>query len=175
LNGFASILHQFDLRSFSSLWFWLALAAVWTLASHRVMGVSSDMIRHARKYGGPAQADVEALVQIKAARLDRIFDESGVVIVGIVFFLLSSLAVLGFYFGVEIAQALSLILFPLTYVGLLGLGLARQVQADNITGVSLIRLLRWHRVKVQLIGLFSIFSTTMWGGWQNAQAVTLGF
>jgi len=175
LDGFDIIFDQIDLRSFSSLWFWLAVVGIWTLASHRVLGVSSDMIRHARRYGGPAQADLEALVQIKVARLDRIFDEAGVVIVGLLFFLLSSLAVLGFYHGVELAQALSLILIPLAYVGLLSLRLARQVQAGNRTGKDLVRLLRRNRIKVQLIGLFSIFVTTMWGAWQNAQNGFPGF
>ena len=175
MDGFDIIFDQIDLRSFSSLWFWLAVVGIWTLASHRVLGVSSDMIRHARRYGGPAQADLEALVQIKVARLDRIFDEAGVVIVGLLFFLLSSLAVLGFYHGVELAQALSLILIPLAYVGLLSLRLARQVQAGNRTGKDLVRLLRRNRIKVQLIGLFSIFVTTMWGAWQNAQNGFPGF
>ncbi len=175
MNGFDIIFDQIDLRSFSSLWFWLAVVGVWTLASHRVLGVSSDMIRHARKYGGPAPADLEALVQIKVARLERIFDEAGVVIVGLLFFLLSSLAVLGFHNGVELAQALTLILLPLTWVGLLGLRLARQVQAGNATGAGLVRLLRRHRIKVQLIGLLSIFVTTMWGALQNAQNGFPGF
>ncbi len=175
MNGFDSIFDQLYLRSFSSLWFWLALVGVWTLASHRVLGVSSDMIRHARRYGGPAQADLEALVQIKVARMERIFDEAGVVIVGVLFFLLSSLAVLGFFHGVELAQAFTLILVPLTWVGLLGLRLAQQVQAGNRSGEGLVRLLRRHRIKVQLIGLFSIFVTTMWGAWQNAQTGFPGF
>ena len=175
MDGFDIIFDQIDLRSFSSLWFWLAVVGIWTLASHRVLGVSSDMIRHARRYGGPAQADLEALVQIKVARLDRIFDEAGVFIVGFLFFLLSSLAVLGFYHGVELAQALSLILIPLAYVGLLSLRLARQVQAGKRTGKDLVRLLRRNRIKVQLIGLFSIFVTTMWGAWQNAQNGFPGF
>jgi len=175
LNGFDIIFDQIHLRSFSSLWFWLALVGVWTLASHRVLGVSSDMIRHARKYGKPAEADLEALVQIKVARLRRIFDEAGVVIVGLLFFLLSSLVVLGFYHGVELAQALTLILVPLTWVGFLNLRLVRQVQAGNATGAGLVRLLGRHRHKVQAIGLFSIFATTMWGAWQNAQSGFPGF
>ena len=175
MNGIDIIFDQIDLRSFSSLWFWFAVVGIWTLASHRVLGVSSDMIRHARRYGGPAQADLEALVQIKVARLDRIFDEAGVFIVGFLFFLLSSLAVLGFYHGVELAQALSLILIPLAYVGLLSLRLARQVQAGNRTGKDLVRLLRRNRIKVQLIGLFSIFVTTMWGASHNAQNGFPGF
>ncbi|MCA3510437.1 MAG: component of SufBCD complex [Rhodobacter sp.] len=175
MNGFDIIFDQMYLRSFSSLWFWLALVAVWALASHRVLGVSSDMIRHARKYGGPAEADLEALVQIKVARLRRIFDEAGVVIVGMLFFVLSSLALLGFYHGVELAQAMTLIVVPLTWVGFLNLRLVRQVQAGNATGAGLVRLLGRHRHKVQAIGLFSIFATTMWGAWQNAQAGFPGF
>jgi hypothetical protein len=76
---------------------------------------------------------------------------------------------------VELAQALTLILIPLTWVGLLGLRLARQVQAGNTTGAGLVRLLRRHRIMVQGIGLFSIFVTTMWGAWQNAQNGFPGF
>jgi hypothetical protein len=138
-----------------------------------VEGFAADA--HVARYGRLAFTGGNAAVQIKVARLERIFDEAGVVIVGLLFFLLSSLAVLGFYHGVELAQALTLILIPLTWVGLLGLRLARQVQAGNATGAGLVRLLRRHRIMVQGIGLFSIFVTTMWGALQNAQNGFPGF
>jgi hypothetical protein len=49
------------------------------------------------------------------------------------------------------------------------------VQAGKRTGKDLVRLLRRNRIKVQLIGLFSIFVTTMWGALQNAQNGFPGF
>ena len=38
-----------DMRSFSNLWYWVALAVLWSSASHWVMGIPHDMIYRARR------------------------------------------------------------------------------------------------------------------------------
>ena len=53
-----------DIRSFSNLWFWMVLAVMWSSASHRVIGIPYDMIQNAKRHGGQAERDLEALMQI---------------------------------------------------------------------------------------------------------------
>ncbi len=45
--------------SFSNLWYWIALAVMWSSTSHWVLGVPYDMIQRARREGGQAEADLE--------------------------------------------------------------------------------------------------------------------
>ena len=89
------ILEHIDMRSFSNLWFWIALAVMWSTASHWVIGVPFDMVTHARKYGGQAQGDLEELVRINTSRLLYIGRVAGIWLLGLICFLLSGLAVLG--------------------------------------------------------------------------------
>jgi hypothetical protein len=84
------------------------------------------------------------------------------------------LAILGFFYAVEFAQALFLILAPISVVGALSLRAARHVLDGQGSGDALFRLLRRHRVLVQVIGMFSIFVTSMWGMYQNMQFGALG-
>ena len=63
-----------DLRSFSNLWYWIALATLWSSVSHWVLGVPHDMIQRARREGGQAQSDVEDLVRININRLLHLID-----------------------------------------------------------------------------------------------------
>jgi hypothetical protein len=41
-----------DMRSFSNLWYWIALAVLWSSTSHWVLGVPFDMIQRARRRAG---------------------------------------------------------------------------------------------------------------------------
>ncbi len=174
LDWYDSIFELIDMRSFSNLWYWIALAVTWSMTSHWVLGVPFDMITRARRQGGDAQSDMETLVHIYVARLTYIVDVSGVWLAAFVGFGLTVLAVLGFYYNVEFAQALFLIMAPISVVGALSLRAARRVQDGQGSGDALFRLLRRHRVTVQVIGMVSIFVTSMWGMYQNMQFGALG-
>ena len=129
MDWYDSIFELIDLRSFSNLWYWIALAVTWSMTSHWVLGVPYDMVTRARRHGGAAQSDMETIVHINVARLTYIAEVSGVWLAGFVGFGLTVLAVLGFYYGVEFAQALFLILAPISIVGALSLRTARRVLA----------------------------------------------
>ena len=45
MDFYASVSEVIDLRSFSNLWFWIALAVMWSTVSHWVMGVPWDMVQ----------------------------------------------------------------------------------------------------------------------------------
>jgi hypothetical protein len=72
---------------------------------------------------------------------------------------------LGFVYGVEFAQAFFLLGFPLSVVWGLSVRTAQQIlEAD---GADLHARMVRHRIYVQIIGVFSIFVTALWGMYQN--------
>ena len=70
-----------DMRSFSNLWYWIALAVTWSSASHWVLGVPYDMVGRARKYGGQAAEDLNDMVRVNINRMLYIAGISGLILV----------------------------------------------------------------------------------------------
>lgn len=163
----------FDLiamRSFSNLWYWIALAVTWSTASHWVLGVPFDMVLRARRRGGEAEEDLIALTHASIRRLLRIGREAGLVLAVIVPAILSFLAVSGFVFGSELGQAVFLLVFPLSLVWLVSLRVAARLEAAFLAGISAAQIdhaLSRHRIAVQSIGLVAITVTALWGMYQN--------
>lgn len=175
LTWYSTIFELIDMRSFSNLWYWIALAVTWSTASHWVLGVPWDMAIRARRGRSPqAVVDFEDMVRIKTNRLLYVVHESGVLLAALVAFMLTSLALLGFLYGNEFAQALFFLGFPLTVVGGLSLHNARVIKDRALTGRDLIRRLQWHRLITQMIGMVSIFVTVVWGMYQNITSHVLG-
>ena len=56
-----TLVELIDMRSFSNLWFWIALAVVWSSASHWILGVPIDLVYRAGRIGGQAERDLEDL------------------------------------------------------------------------------------------------------------------
>ena len=155
------------MRSFSNLWFWIALAVVWSTASHWILGVPFDMVSRARRNGGQAAEDLDALVRINVNRMLYIGTVSGLWLLGFVCFVMTGLVLLGFVYRVEFAQAVFLLGFPMTIIGALNLSTARLIQERALEGEALWRQLSRHRTIVQAIGMVSIFVTALWGMYQN--------
>ena len=155
------------MRSFSNLWFWIALAVVWSSASHWVIGVPFDMVARARKVGGQIEADLENLVYIYANRLNYIATVSGLWLLGLTCFVITGLAVLGFGYDHEFAQALFLLAFPMSFVGTLNLRLAARILEHRYSGEDLRAHLTRHRTIVQAIGMMAIVVTAIWGMYRN--------
>ncbi|MGI3171469.1 component of SufBCD complex [Pseudooceanicola sp. C21-150M6] len=174
MNLAETIFEVIDMRSFSNLWFWIALAVLWSTASHWVLGVPWDMINRARRRGGPVSDDVAQLVRIYSDRLIYVAEVSGLVMTVAVSFVLTVLLIMGFLYGMEFAQALFLLALPMTCVGLLSMRAAFRIRAEAPEAEELYRQLGRHRMKVQAIGMLSIFLTTMWGMYQNFSIGPLG-
>lgn len=162
------------MRSFSNLWFWIALAVMWSTASHRVLGVPFDMVVRARRRGGEAMTDFEEMVRVNVKRMLLISRLSGAWILGLTCFLLTMIGVLAFWYGIEFAQAVFLLSFPMAIVGLLTLRTARAIAAEAPRGEALCRRILRLRLTVQAIGMVSIFVTALYGMYRNL-AVTPGF
>ncbi|WP_376873163.1 component of SufBCD complex [Albirhodobacter sp. R86504] len=166
-----------DMRSFSNLWYWIALAVTWSSASHWVLGVPYDMVLRARRKGGNAAQQFEQITRINVARLLYLGREAGITLTALISFLLTMLAVLGFVYRIEIAQAIFLMVFPLSGVGILSLRTAQKIERlyGDCEGQTeaLAQVLARHRMAVQIIGLFAISSSAFWGMFQNLQASIL--
>ncbi len=156
-----------DLRSFSSIWYWIVLAVVWSTASHWVLGVPYDMILRARRKGGQAEVDLQDIVRVNVTRILYIGRESGVWLFGFVVFVHTMLLTLALWYDIELAQGIALIALPLTLVGLLAMSSAARIEAQSPAGEALLRLLLRHRLWTQVIGMASIFVTALYGMWHN--------
>ncbi|MFN3575608.1 MAG: component of SufBCD complex [Tabrizicola sp.] len=173
MDVFDTALEVIDLRSFSNLWYWIMLAVLWSSVSHWSLGVPHDMVQRARREGGQALGDVEDLVRINVNRILSIMDSGAMVVVGLAAFWLTTLVVLGFYYGVEFAQALVLLLGPLSLVVWVSVRESRRIAAGASTGEALLRRLTVHRRVLQVIGMISIAVTAFYGTWQNIRVSIL--
>ena len=163
------ILELIDLRSFSNLWYWIALGVIWSSAIHWVMGVPQDMIQRARRERGEILADLESLVRINVARMLYLSRASGAVMLAFLCFMVTTLGMLGFVYDVEFAQALLFIFVPLAVWGGLSLRTASIIARGEGQGDALFRRLFWHRLSTQVLGMIAILVTSLYGMWQNMQ------
>ncbi|MCC5968472.1 MAG: component of SufBCD complex [Pararhodobacter sp.] len=167
MDWYNSVFTLIDMRSFSNLWFWIVLAVMWSSVSHYILGVPFDMVVRARRQGGEAMHDLEALVAIQTRRRLHLLHASGIWITLFMATLLSALVVMGFGYGIEFAQALAFLGIPATLVFALGFRLALRLEREEPQGEGLTRLLTWHRFTIQCIGLLSVLFTALWGMWHN--------
>ncbi|MGY6634093.1 MAG: component of SufBCD complex [Alkalilacustris sp.] len=164
-----------DTRSFSNVWFWIALATMWSWLSHYVLGVPYDMVTRARRQGGSAQRDLEAVVTAQVNRRLAIARGSGQWGVAVMACGLTVMALLGFVYGLQLGQAVFLLALPATLAGAMSLAAARRLARDPLAGEALCAYLARHRLWVQLLGVVSIFVTTLWAVVQLVLAPYLVF
>ena len=166
MGFYGTIFELIDTRSFSNIWYWIVLAAVWSAVSYRALGVPHDLLLAASR-SPEAQAEVEALARIHGRRLLRLVQGGGALLLGVISALLTMLAILGFAYRVELAQALLLLLGPLIPVAWLSAATAHRVLGEGFGGAPLRRRLALQRRTTQGIGMATIFVTAMWGMYQN--------
>jgi hypothetical protein len=162
-----TLIEAIDLRSFSSLWYWIAQAVLWSGLSHWVLGVPYDLILRARRLRGAAEDDLRDLVRINAARRVSLADAAGPLLPAGTFFVLTVLLLLGFAYRIEFAQAVVLMLLPVSLVMALSLRAARRALAVLPDTAPLYPLLWRHRLACQVIGVAAIFVAAMWGMGRN--------
>ena len=171
VDWYGTIFEVIDMRSFSNLWFWLGLAVMWSTVSHFVVGVPHDLIRRAEREGGIALADAEALAHIYTRRILFIARQGGIFLVAFACFFTTGLVTLAVFYRMEFAQAVLCLFVPLQVISLLTLRICHMIERDGLEGHRLMSRLRRHRTMVQVIGMFSLFFTSMFGMYQN---LTLG-
>lgn len=171
---FNNVFSLIDLRSFSNVWFWIVVVLMWSSLSHYIMGVPFDMVTRARRQGGAALEDLEALVRVQVNRRVHLAEAAGPWMVALAAAALTALAILGFGYGLQIGQAVFLLLAPASLVGLLGVMAAWRIRRSQPGGAALCALLARERRKVQALGLLSILVTAFWGVFQVMTHSVLG-
>ncbi|MBL4927486.1 component of SufBCD complex [Fuscibacter oryzae] len=167
MGVYKTVLELIDLRSFSNLWYWIMLGVMWSSASHWVLGVPWDMITKAQRQPGQAQTDALDLTRINIDRMLDIIETSGLWLMGFAAFMITGLGMLAFWYWVEFAQALLLLVAPLGILVMMSVRRARKVRLLLDQWPVVYIQLRNHRILVQLLGMISIFITSMFGMWQN--------
>ena len=114
------------------------------------------------------------MVRININRLLYITGVSGLWLLGIISAFITSLAILGFWYRVEFAQAVFLLTAPMVAVGAISLSSARAIRDQGLEGEALRKRMLRHRVQTQFVGMVAIFVTALWGMWQNMQIGALG-
>ena len=148
------------------------LAVSWSTASHYIIGIPFDLISRASRYGGQDEEDLRDLIRINARRLTYISETAGSWLVAVSAFLLTGFLVLGFWYRLEICQALFLIFAPMSLVFALSIGTARKLLEDDRE--TTYKRLKRHRLVIQIIGMISILITAMWGMYFNLSVGVLG-
>lgn len=156
-----------DRRSFSNLWYWIALAVFWSAATQRVLGIPYDIVARARRDAPGARRDLDDYLRINVDRMLWIAEGAGLWLVAGTAALLSVLVILAFWYWVEFAQAIFFIVLPATILGVMNLNAARRIRRRAIADADLHRLFGRLRVKTQLLGAFFILLTAMFGMYQN--------
>lgn len=171
------ILTLLNSRSFGSIWFWVVLLFAWTLAGRRVLGVPADVVGAAGRRDGLPGDDPASLLLLDWLSLTlprrRVSAGEGAVLLGLGAFLLTTLAVLGFVYGLEMAQALVLLALPFVLVIALEFRLGRRMaevlrRAEsgapvNQAGAEAARMMRRHRLLVTVISVFAVALTAFYG------------
>lgn len=174
MDWYTSIFELIDMRSFSNLWFWIVLAVAWSSASHWAMGVPYDLVVRARRVRGQAEDDLLDLVRINTNRMLYTLEMSGTILLALGCFTFTGLSMLGFYYGLEFAQAVFLLLFPMTLVMLVNVFHARRLRRNELTLESVVKSLLRCRLYTQIIGMISVLVTALWGMYQNISIGVLG-
>ncbi|MFN4058752.1 MAG: component of SufBCD complex [Roseinatronobacter sp.] len=169
-----NLMRVIDLRSFGSIWFWIVVALFWSAVTQTILGASYDLIVRARRSGGQSLSDLHALVEIQSRRMTVLMDRVGHWIVAFVGGGLALTFMLAFAYRIELAQAIFVLLLPLSIIRILTLRLAYRIQRQNLRGDLLIRALLRHRFWLQLLGVVTIFTAATWGMLRVMNASVLG-
>ncbi len=158
-----NIFSLINMRSFSSLWFWIVLAVYWSAVTRVTLGAPYDLILRARRGDEQSVTDLQDLVRIHVRRRLEFIRRAGHWALAFNAGLMTALLLMAFHYQVEFAQALFLLFVPMLIVRVMALRLAFRVERQGLEGAALCRAMLRHRFWVQFLGLVSIFVTALWG------------
>lgn len=164
--------HWYDLllspissRSFTSVWYWIALAGFWTVMLQRVMDVPARLLAEAERGDVNARQDAMSLARsaVRRAVHGRAAGAWAAAEGAFLVTLLVSLAVVGLQF----AQALVPMVLPWIALRALDLRLARRLEAEGPDTDALVEHLLWHQLLTRVIAGAVLLLTILWGAWSN--------
>ncbi|MFU8823823.1 hypothetical protein [Yoonia sp.] len=162
-----------ETRTFSNIWYWMAVGVTWATVSHWIIGVPFDMIFSARKHGGQAMLDLDRITDINVRRLMQVAGTPGLVVIAMGAFFITSAAMLGFGYGLELAQGLFCLAFPLVIVGALTWRTTQRLAIHPVEGEALVKALLRLRFWIQVVAMTAIFFTAIYGMYTNLSRMSL--
>ena len=147
----------------------------WSMTCHWTLGVPYDALVRAHSRGGEAARDAEALAHLNIRRVVGWFSSGASIVVAVAAFFLAICATFGFAYGYELAQAIFMLVLPLTIVQILNVRLAFHIHNVGLDGEDLRKALVRRRFWNQVIGLFSILCAALMAFLQFAPDVVLWF
>ncbi|MBO9457217.1 hypothetical protein J7376_18360 [Paracoccus sp. R12_1] len=176
---FDGVISFLDNRSFGTIWFWLVVIGMWSVTGRSVLGVPTEVVsraHRAQKAGEAEHASVITLLDWLSLTLPRwrLGPHEGAAFLGVTAFLLTSLAVFGFRYGLEMAQALTFLLTPFLILFWLRVRLAGRLiplldEAERgerpvaSVGAEAVRLMIRHRRIVTMLAAAAVAVTALWG------------
>ncbi|MCR9086552.1 MAG: component of SufBCD complex [Rhodobacteraceae bacterium] len=161
-----SVFDLIDLRSFSSLWYWVLVALTWARVTQAPLGVPYDMVERAGR-SAAAGEDLLVMARLQVRRRRAMATRQGAVLVGLWAFVLSVLTGLTFWYGSELSFSLLLLAAPLAWVTWMTQRAARDLAATgpdvDAVRLRLRRLKRW----IQAVALITVFITAVVGMYYN--------
>ncbi|WP_424926584.1 hypothetical protein [Amaricoccus tamworthensis] len=150
---------MFGSSGFINLWYWVLTVLIWTVVTHRTIGVPYDMILRAKR-SPEVSKQVDFLAHVHSRRITALHRSAGTLFALFVGFMLSGMFVLGFMWRVEVATAAFLLLFPLTGIGYSTIQTSLSIQERDFRGATLIKILArrrfWHQVVAVVSMLFAL-------------------
>ncbi|WP_424990147.1 hypothetical protein [Fluviibacterium sp. S390] len=168
-----TILDLIDLRSFSSVWYWILLGVIWSRVLTYPMGIPVDMLRAARAEDPAARERLAALTEIMVSRHLAHLNGLGPILVGFWAFALTGLILLSVVYRVEFAQAILVLALPLALAAWITARGARHMAQAQMTVDDLPRALSVLRWKLHALALLAVFFSAIWGMFYNLSAVML--
>ena len=176
---FDNLIGLLDSRSFGTIWYWLVVIGIWSLTGRSIIGVPTEVVTRARAAldaddgGGPQVLHLLDWLSLVLPRW-QLGAREGAVFLGISGFVLTSLAIMGFGYGLELALAAFLLLLPLALLFWLRVMLARRLtrlldaaQRDERPvpdiAAEAARRMVVHRRIVTALSMAAVAMTALWG------------
>ena len=152
-----------ELKTFSNIWFWIAVVVSWAVACHWLIGVPFDMLVRARKGAPQEMADLETLVDINVRRIVWFQQIAGPAFAALAAFFLAGTGLLAIGYRFELAIGVFLLGAPLMAVLGMNLQLALHLHARPLQGEALVKRLFKVRLWTQVAAAAPLFVTAVFG------------
>ena len=176
---FDSLVGFLDSRSFGTVWYWLMVIGLWSFTGRAIIGVPVEVLGRARTALADGKADAPVVLHLLdwlSLVLPRwqLGGREGAVLLAVTGFGLTSLAIMGIGYGLELALAAFLLLLPLAILFWMRVLLARRLMpllaaAEQGTrpvpeaAAEAVRRMVIHRRLVTLLSMLAVAITAIWG------------
>ena len=150
-------------RSFTSIWYWVVFALLWTRATHWTLGVPYKDLQNARSFGGQYATDFRIQIQINVRKTLAVYERHSLVLTVSLSFLLGMVFTLGFHFYIQMMQAIFLLMMSQIMVSVLSIHLAKRIRNQKYVGDKLYSAYLLHRRTKQCLGAIAIFFAAFLG------------